>query len=100
MLELGFLDEVKVLKSCGLEDNPSASQAIGYRHCLEYINSPQTGEDYEQLVHNFKTASRHYIKRQFTWFKKEKLFKWLNIEDYDLETACGIIKNEFESRLD
>lgn len=95
MMEFGLLDEVERLDRQGIRLNPSASGAIGYRQCLEYMDS-QT-KDYEKLVKKFKQASRQYAKRQFTWFKREKLFRWLDVEAHDLEIAAEVIAKEFLS---
>lgn len=97
MIESGLLDEVKALEKQGLRLNSSASQAIGYRQALDYLDSPQTEKDYEDFVRAFKTASRQYAKRQFTWFRKEPLFRWLNIEVHDLEIAMDLIINDYQS---
>lgn len=99
MLELGLVEEVKALEKQGLRQNPSASQAIGYRQVLEYLDTKQTEEDYKRLVTHFKTSSRHYAKRQFTWFKKEPLFKWLNVELHDFEIAAEMIIRDFQSTI-
>ena len=98
MLKKGLLDEVKTLEKKGLKENSSASQSIGYRHCLKYLNSKQTPQDYNEMVRSFKVDSRRYAKRQFTWFKKEPLFRWISVEDHDLETVADIIMNEYSSR--
>ena len=98
MIQAGFLEEVKRLDQEGLRDNLTASQAIGYRQALEFLQSPQTDTDYEQFVTAFKRASRRYAKRQFTWFRKEKLFHWLNLSRYDHHQASEIIIREFEGR--
>jgi len=82
MLRQGFLEEVKALDQKGIRLNSAASQAIGYRQALEYLDSPQTEADYLAFVSDFKRASRQYAKRQFTWFRKEPLFRWLNIEEH------------------
>ncbi|MCH9610677.1 MAG: tRNA dimethylallyltransferase [Chlamydiales bacterium] len=97
MLEFGLLDEVKELERQGLRLNPSASQAIGYRQCLDYLDGAQNEERYEEMVKKFKQASRQYAKRQFTWFKKEPLFEWLDIDAHDLEIAAETIAKEFQS---
>jgi tRNA dimethylallyltransferase len=96
MIEKGFLNEVKELEKMGLRENGSASQAIGYRQALEYLSSGQTQEDYQNFIQTFKKASRHYSKRQFTWFRKEPLFRWLNIDEYPIETLKEIILQDFE----
>ena len=97
MLELGLMDEVAELDKKGLQLNASASQAIGYRQCLDYLASAQTDDDYQQFVNRFKIASRNYAKRQFTWFKKEPLFHWLNVDIHDPEIAAEMIAQEYLS---
>lgn len=96
MLQKGFLEEVKELDRQGLRGNTSAAQAIGYRQALEFLDSGQTKQDYEDFVTKFKKASRHYAKRQFTWFRKEPLFRWLNIDEYPTERLKELILQDFE----
>jgi tRNA dimethylallyltransferase len=96
MIAKGFLDEVRLLDQKGMRLNSSASQAIGYRQALHFLDSPQTKEDYETFVSDFKKASRHFAKRQFTWFRKEPLFRWLNIEEHTPERIQEIILQDFE----
>ncbi len=97
MLQNGFLEEVKALISRGLMENSSASQAIGYRQAIEYLHSAQTPEDYRQFVTSFKQASRNYAKRQFTWFKKEPMFRWLDMELHDQEVALDMIIQDYSN---
>ncbi|MDE3045558.1 MAG: tRNA (adenosine(37)-N6)-dimethylallyltransferase MiaA [Verrucomicrobiota bacterium] len=96
MIRLGFLDEVRQLDQRGLRINPSASQAIGYRQALQYLSSPQTEADYLAFISLFKKVSRHYAKRQFTWFRKEPLFRWLNIEEHTPAHLQELILQDFE----
>ena len=97
MLEFGLLEEVKELEKRGLRLNASASQAIGYRQCLDFLDSSEREEDYKKMVQQFKQASRQYAKRQFTWFKKEPIFQWLDVDTHDLEIAAEMIAKEFQS---
>lgn len=97
MLERGLIDEVKGLEKQGLRANPSASQAIGYRQCLDFLETSQDAEAYQKFVLKFKAASRQYAKRQFTWFRKEPLFHWLNVDVHDLEIAAEMIAHEYQS---
>lgn len=99
MLKAGLIDEVKQLCKQGLRENPSASQAIGYRQTLEFLEGPQSEESYKEFVRKFKTASRHYAKRQFTWFRKEPIFRWLNIEIHDFEIAADMIAQDYHSQI-
>lgn len=96
MLKNGFIDEVKELEKKGLRNNPSASQAIGYRQALEFLDSPQSLSDMQNFILKFKKASRHYAKRQFTWFRKEPLFRWLNIDEHPMERLKELILRDFE----
>lgn len=99
MLDLGLIDEVKALEKQGLKSNTSAREAIGYRQVLDYLETSQTPDEYQKFVANFKRQSRQYAKRQFTWFRKEPLFRWLNIEVHDFEIAVDMIMQDFESVL-
>jgi tRNA dimethylallyltransferase len=98
MLKEGLLDEVKVLIKNGLLENPSASQAIGYRQAIDFFNSPQSASDYAKCVKSFKQASHDYAKRQLTWFRnKEPDFRWLDIEMHDTEVAIDMIQQDYSS---
>lgn len=96
MLANGFLEEVKELDQKGLRINSAASQAIGYRQALQYLDSPQSNADYLAFVSDFKRASRQYAKRQFTWFRKEPHFRWLNLEEHSSEQIREIILQDYE----
>lgn len=97
MVADGLLEEVKSLKGQGLLLNSSACQAIGYKQALEFLDSNQTSADYSRFMDSFKQASRKYAKRQFTWFRKEPLFRWLDLDMHDPEVAWDIIRQDFES---
>ena len=96
MIAEGFVEEVKRLETEGLSKNLTASQAIGYRQCLDYLNSAQTQEDWDHFIDAFKRASRRYAKRQFTWFRREPLFRWLDVEKMSTEYASEIIIQDYE----
>jgi len=96
MIAQGFLEEVRRLEHEGLRNNLSASQAIGYRQCLEFLQSPQTSDDWDHFLQEFKKASRRYAKRQFTWFRKEPLFRWLNIHKLGPDTSTEMIIQDYE----
>lgn len=96
MLLDGLVEEVLELEKKGLSNNQSASQAIGYRQTLEYLKTKQTRDDYRRYVELFKQSSRNYAKRQFTWFKQEPLFRPLDLDLHDPETAVDIILQDYE----
>lgn len=99
MIADGLLDEVRRLDQQGIRQNSSAMQAIGYRQALEFLDSNQSKEDYGKFVETFKQASRKYAKRQFTWFKQEPLFRWLDLDMHDPEVAMEMIRQDYESAL-
>lgn len=99
MVEKGLLDEVIRLESKGLRNNSSASQAIGYRQALEFLDSEQTHKDYHYFLESFKQKSRQYAKRQMTWFRQqESLYQWIDIDAHDFETAIEIIIQDLRAR--
>jgi len=99
MITEGFLDEVQALEAQGIRLNTSASQAIGYRQALEYLQSPQTRQDYEHFMTAFKQASRNYAKRQLTWFRNEPLFRWLDMDLHDTEVAMDMVIQDYQASL-
>lgn len=98
MLDGGFLDEVVRLVDQGdILLNSSASQAIGYRQAIEYLKSPQTDEDYKKFVKDFKQASRNYAKRQYTWFRKEPLFRWVDMDQHHPDAIMKMIQEDYDT---
>ncbi len=96
MIAEGFLQEVRDLEQRGLRGNGAAAQAIGYRQALEFLDSPQTDQDKERFIMEFKKASRRFAKRQFTWFRAEPLFRWLDCDAYSPERLKEMILQDFE----
>lgn len=98
MLEQGFLDEVvRLLEEGKILENSSACQAIGYRQAIEYLRTPQTDADYEKFVKDFKQASRNYAKRQYTWFKREPLFRWVDMDLVPPDTVMKMIQEDYDA---
>ncbi|PCI78491.1 tRNA (adenosine(37)-N6)-dimethylallyltransferase MiaA [Candidatus Aerophobetes bacterium] len=99
MLSQGLIEEVEQLLLQGLADNPSASASIGYRQCIDYLKSEKSVDDFEKFVETFKTMTRRYAKRQFTWFRREPLFRWLDIEVHGTESVRNLIMMDYESQI-
>lgn len=98
MIAKGLLEEVWALKQQGLESNPSAAQAIGYRQALDYLASARNMEDYRHFLLAFKQKSKLYAKKQLTWFRKEletkNLFRSVDLELCDPELMLDMIRRE------
>jgi tRNA dimethylallyltransferase len=71
MMEAGLLGEVEGLT--GLRDLP-ALQTVGYAELFAYLDGLQS---IEQTITNIKINTRHYAKRQMTWFSKDKSITWI-----------------------
>ena len=78
MLADGLVEETKKLREMGVfETCPTAAQAIGYKELFPYLDGQATlGEVTETL----KTATRHYAKRQITWFSAKSYVTWLGMD--------------------
>ncbi len=78
MLEQGLLEELQGLLAQGIPENATSMQAIGYKELLGYIRGECTLEEAADLL---KQSSRHYAKRQRTWFRRNPKVHWLMLED-------------------
>jgi tRNA dimethylallyltransferase len=96
MLEKGLLEEVVRLDRAGIRQNPTAAQAIGYKQTLEFLATAQTPADYEVFREAFRRACRHLAKRQYTWFRKEPLFRWLDLSKQGREEVLEVIISDFQ----
>lgn len=96
MIDRGLLHEIEGLIPQGIKENPHIYSAIGYKQGLRYLESARTPQDLELFLHDFKIASRHLAKRQLTWFRKEPLFHWLDLDLHDPETILDIILRDYE----
>ncbi|MDU5098872.1 MAG: tRNA (adenosine(37)-N6)-dimethylallyltransferase MiaA [Peptoniphilus grossensis] len=93
MIDLGLVDEVKNLLDEGLDKNSQSLKAIGYKEVISYLD----GEiDFDEMVDLIKKNSRHYAKRQLTWFRRDKRIKWF---DRESDTILSDIENYIDSRL-
>jgi len=60
------------------------------------LKTDQTEADRKAFYQNFRQASRRYAKRQYTWFRKQPLFRWLNLSTLSKETVIEIIIQDLE----
>lgn len=79
MFDEGLIEEVKKLKERGIGRDATSMQAIGYKEVLDYLDGLCT---LDELKENIKNNTRHFSKRQITWFKREKDIEWINLEEF------------------
>ncbi len=77
MFEQGLLEEVKSLKSRGLDDTFQSMQGIGYKEVLGHLDGKY---DCELMVSMLKQNSRRYAKRQMTWFRRYSGMHWIDLD--------------------
>lgn len=89
MVENGLLDEAKDFYN--ISRDTTACQAIGYKELAPYFNGEKSLED---CLESLKIETRHYAKRQLTWFRKNENINWVYPDDY--ENADEMYKSVFE----
>ena len=74
MLDEGLIAEIEALLSSGVPEKATSMQAIGYKEFVDFLAGRCSLEDATALV---QQASRHYAKRQLTWFRRNQNIHWL-----------------------
>ena len=82
MLENGLLDEVRKLKDMGYHKGMVSMQGLGYKEILSYLDGELS---LEEAVYILKRDTRHFAKRQLTWFRREKQVTWVNKQDFSYD---------------
>ena len=82
MIEAGLEEEVKQLKSMGCTRDMVSMQGLGYKEILDYLNGELS---LEEAVYILKRDTRHFAKRQLTWFKREKDVTWVKQENFGFD---------------
>lgn len=98
MLKQGFIDEVKNILEMGYKKDDPGMQSLGYSIMTEYLENKITLPTAISLI---KRDTRHYAKRQMTWFRQEKKAHWLEISPdmTSLQLAETIEKTIWRSLL-
>lgn len=83
MLSAGLLEETRDLLADGVFDaNTTAAQAIGYKELLSHLRGEESLAD---AVGRLRLATRHYAKRQMTWFGAKDYVKWIRVTPAETE---------------
>lgn len=93
MLEKGLVAEVKKLKEMGLSRQNVSMQGLGYKEILDYLDGLCT---LDEAVSKIKLETRHFAKRQLTYFRREREVTWINKNEfsYDEEKILEYILGE------
>lgn len=79
MFEQGIVEEVQRLLDSGVDEMSPPFRALGYKHVLNYLKKEHSLEDTIRLT---KQDTRHYAKRQMTWFRKMPGIRWFSPHDF------------------
>ncbi len=79
MVEKGLIEEVTQLKKMGCHSGMVAMQGLGYKEILDYLDGKST---LDEAIYIIKRETRHFAKRQLTWFRRERDVIWLNKSEY------------------
>lgn len=82
MIKQGLVDEVKKLLKNGLTEGSTAMQALGYKEIVQALNGFIS---MNEAVEAIKQGSRHYAKRQLTWFRRDERVRWIKASDRTLD---------------
>lgn len=82
MIEEGLVKEVQALRDKGYTRDMVSMQGLGYKEILAYLEGEYS---LEEAVRILKRDTRHFAKRQITWFKREKDVIWLEKQDFDYD---------------
>ena len=80
MLEQGLLLEVENLRKMGLTRACTSMQGLGYKELLDYLGKVT---DLDRAVYLIKRDTRHFAKRQLTWFRRERDVIWIDKAEFD-----------------
>ena len=92
MIESGWIDEVQQLLQDGVLPEAQAMKAIGYKELVLYLDGQLSLEAASELI---KKRTRHFAKRQMTWFKRMPYIRWYEKDDFvtEDELASAVIQD-------
>ena len=85
MVQNGLIDEVKHLKEMGYHRGMVSMQGLGYKEILDYLDDKIT---LEEAIYRIKRDTRHFAKRQLTWFRRERDVIWVDKSELGSDTEA------------
>ncbi|MDE7444367.1 MAG: tRNA (adenosine(37)-N6)-dimethylallyltransferase MiaA [Lachnospiraceae bacterium] len=82
MLAKGLVEEVRALKEMGFQKDMVSMQGLGYKEILSYLDGECT---LDEAVYLIKRDTRHFAKRQLTWFKRERDVIWIDKKEFEYD---------------
>lgn len=82
MIEKGLVEEVTKLKSMGYTRDMTAMQGLGYKEILDHLDGSIS---LDEAIYLIKRDTRHFAKRQLTWFRRENEVQWIHADHYNFD---------------
>ncbi len=79
MMSNGLIEEVEGLMGMGYDPGLNSMQALGYKEVTDYLRG---GASKDETLRLLKRNTRHYAKRQLTWFRRDMRIKWINVDSF------------------
>ena len=97
MMQAGLIEEVRRLKDRGYTKDMVSMQGLGYKEILDYLDGNTT---LEEAVYILKRDTRHFAKRQLTWFRREREVIWVEKEKFSHDNGkiLDFMKKELTER--
>ena len=98
MVHNGLIDEVKHLKEMGYHRDMVSMQGLGYKEILDYLDGKIT---LDEAIYRIKRDTRHFAKRQLTWFRRERDVIWVDKSEIgsDTEALLAYMRPYYHSLL-
>jgi tRNA dimethylallyltransferase len=97
MMANGLVEEVTRLLHSGIPENCQAMKGIGYKEIVAYIKKEVS---LQTAIENIKQSTRHFAKRQITWYKKMDYIHWFDVDSIeDYEVLLGIIYKKIAGKF-
>lgn len=90
MIEQGLVEEVRKLYLRGIDEKYVSMQGIGYKEILKHLKGEITLEESIRLI---KKRTKLFVKRQYTWFKKDESINWFDVSKYTLSQLAELVYN-------
>jgi len=89
MMEEGLLEETEALVKAGYDPALPALQGLGYKQLIAYFRGEYS---LEEAVERIKQETRHFAKRQITWFKRDTRIRWFDVSALSEEELYSRVK--------
>lgn len=92
MMAQGLVEEVRALRESGCRKDMVSMQGLGYKELLSYLEGETS---LEEAVYLIKRDTRHFAKRQLTWFRREKEVIWIDktVFDHDSQKILNFMQD-------